>query len=1111
MIDSWKPRAGSEAAVELARDSMVEKFRVKRLLAEGAMGSVYLAIDEALGRPVALKFLKSNGFFSAPDVDRFVEESRTTASFSHPHIVVVYGAGVHLGRPFIAMEYLDGESLRERFSAGPMPVREVMRLGRALAEALAEAHRHGVVHADLKPENVVVPRDGRVRIVDFGLAQHVGREDTSSSGTPAYMAPERWGAAPPAPPMDVWGLGMVLCEALDGRRPVSESELVQLSFAPRPVSLGRVSSTAPCGPLLARCLHARPEERPTAAEIARELDALVSGRATVDEQRSPFRGLEAFTEFDAVDFRGREAEVDLVVERLHHRGLVPVTGPSGVGKSSFLQAGVVPRLREAGPLQVVTCRPGRRPMNAVRQALEALGVDGVAELLSLVREAPGALLRALRCIAAAKSTPVVLIIDQFEEAVTLGDEGETRALLSALAVTALPDEPARVLIALRSDFLGRFAETALQPSLGDVAVLRPFGRQALEQAVLAPLSRVGFRPDQPALARRMAEELEGQAAALPLLQFACGALWRRRDSGRRMLLTSEYEAMGGAAGALATHAERMVHALGTAERAATRALMLQLVNVDGTRRPRSREELLAQGGETAAGALDQLLQQRLLVSGEAEASGQALIELAHESLVTAWPALARWLAETQEARQLSHQLEQAAGLWDSRGRPEAETWVGDSLRDARRRVDLWEVKLSALERTFLEAGVAREARTARRQRIQRTSAFVALAALALVGLGAAAVYRDKERQAVAQQQEIRMAAADMGQFELTLEPFDWDADRLEARPVSAAELPHLDWILHDASRTGDNVIGPPVDPRYLQRRDRHLGPDGLVHEHVEARSAPAWLEFRGRGRGGEECGPSWLFVRQLPGYAERGAGRTLKVMVPTCQATLAGMVLVPGGPYFAREEGATEFEVRELAAYRIDAFEVTQEAFALYASMASLTGDAALSPPKTLAKGRRRLPVTQIDFPASERYCRFLGKEVESVDQWRKAGRGGLWLDEARTVPNPMPRRVTPWGTEDPRQAQLQWPGVASDLAPVGSFPADRGPSGAFDLSGSRIEWTRDAMPATSELAGLQLVVGGSGSSEAVNLSKLYLLDASHVRLPTLRDLGTGARCARSE
>src|SRR5262249_2074864 len=151
-------------------------------------------------------------------VERFLEEARATASFNHPHIVTLHAVGEHDGQPYLALEYLDGESLRTRLTTGPLPARAALRCARAVAEAIAEAHRRGLVHADLKPENIVIPRDGRVRVVDFGLAKLAGGTPNSGSGTPAYMAPERWRGAPPTGAIDVWAFGIMLHELITGRR-----------------------------------------------------------------------------------------------------------------------------------------------------------------------------------------------------------------------------------------------------------------------------------------------------------------------------------------------------------------------------------------------------------------------------------------------------------------------------------------------------------------------------------------------------------------------------------------------------------------------------------------------------------------------------------------------------------------------------------------------------------------------------------------------------------------------------------------------------------------------------------------------------------------------------
>jgi len=271
---------------ELEAGTRIDGFRVQRRLGAGAMGEVYLAQDVSLGRWVALKVVREK--WMAPEgLSRFLEEARVTARFSHPNIVTVHAFGTYQGRPYLALEYLNGESLRSRLDAGPFTEREALRVARAIAEGVAEAHAHGLVHADLKPSNVVIPRDGRVRIVDFGLARAIGSQAGAASGTRDYMAPERWSGAPPAPAIDVWALGLVLHEMASGHKP----DLSQLT----PVEAGWRG-------LASRCLERDPSLRPTAFEVARELSTLLEpGAPSRDVERSPFRGLAAFTVADAAD------------------------------------------------------------------------------------------------------------------------------------------------------------------------------------------------------------------------------------------------------------------------------------------------------------------------------------------------------------------------------------------------------------------------------------------------------------------------------------------------------------------------------------------------------------------------------------------------------------------------------------------------------------------------------------------------------------------------------------------------------------------------------------------------------------------------------------------
>ncbi len=261
----------------LAEGTRVGDFELRGLLGEGAMGQVYLAEDKRLGRRVALKLIK-RAIMQSDGVERFLLEARATASFNHPHIVTLYAVGEHEGRPYLALEYIKGESLRARLAAGPLPMHEALRCCRAVADAIAEAHRRGLVHADLKPENIVMPSDGRVRVVDFGLAKLALGAPGATSGTPAYMAPERWRGAPPTGAIDVWALGVTLHELITGRRPFPDAALLRVAFATDPVDLPDLPA-APWARLVRDCLALEPAARPTAEELVRRLTRLLDSHA----------------------------------------------------------------------------------------------------------------------------------------------------------------------------------------------------------------------------------------------------------------------------------------------------------------------------------------------------------------------------------------------------------------------------------------------------------------------------------------------------------------------------------------------------------------------------------------------------------------------------------------------------------------------------------------------------------------------------------------------------------------------------------------------------------------------------------------------------------------
>jgi len=211
---------------------VVSSYRLVSRLGAGGMGEVYLAQDAKLDRPVALKFLAPELATDHDRLRRFHQEARAASSLNHPHIIVVHDFGELDGRPYIVTEFVEGETLRQRMRAGPLPMRDVVEIGIQVAGALAAAHARGLVHRDIKPDNVMVRPDGYVKVLDFGIAK-LATTDRSSDrihaeshtqpgmmmGTPRYMSPEQARGLDLNGRSDVWSLGVMLYEMIAGRPP----------------------------------------------------------------------------------------------------------------------------------------------------------------------------------------------------------------------------------------------------------------------------------------------------------------------------------------------------------------------------------------------------------------------------------------------------------------------------------------------------------------------------------------------------------------------------------------------------------------------------------------------------------------------------------------------------------------------------------------------------------------------------------------------------------------------------------------------------------------------------------------------------------------------------
>ncbi|HET8722908.1 MAG TPA: serine/threonine-protein kinase, partial [Anaeromyxobacteraceae bacterium] len=221
-------QASEEKAAQSWREALrpgdaVGRYQIRREIGRGGFGAVYEAFDPQLGRVVALKALKPGRTRRIFSEEWIQKEAEAVAKLDHPAIVTIFDVGTCPAGAYLVMELLQGETLAERLAKGPLPVDEALRVAEQMAEGLAHAHSRGVLHRDLKPANVFVCSDGRVKLLDFGLAHLLGTDGSSGAGTPAYMAPEQAAGAAVDERADVYAAAMVLGEMLTGRRPVERA------------------------------------------------------------------------------------------------------------------------------------------------------------------------------------------------------------------------------------------------------------------------------------------------------------------------------------------------------------------------------------------------------------------------------------------------------------------------------------------------------------------------------------------------------------------------------------------------------------------------------------------------------------------------------------------------------------------------------------------------------------------------------------------------------------------------------------------------------------------------------------------------------------------------
>ncbi len=843
----------------IAPGTRIKQYEVIRELARGGMGVVYLARDTKLGRRVAVKLLHEK---EADLSARVMVEARATARCVHENIVVIHEVDEYEGHPFMVLEYLSGQPLSSLLTGVPLPHGRAIELIAPVVRALACAHDQGIVHRDLKPENIVVTNAGTIKVLDFGIAKVLGRNDISAqaeaavvpedamlymsdkgslTGTLPYMSPEQWGVGEVDHRSDIWAVGIMMHVMLTGRHPlspISVERLRQIADLAKPMpSLRDAGIDLPDGltRVIDGCLVKDREQRTgSASDLLAGLEAFLPYGRKLATDISPYAGLASFQESDAERFFGRSRDIATLVTRLRDRPLVGVVGPSGIGKSSFVSAGVIPALKSSGETwESLVMRPGRRPLAALANVLaqlempdativsapiadidtdndngtdndndndtdndnksliagEASGAEGDGQanrgdlddggvdtdensfddydfqnfdgdhesahrtLLHRLADEPGYAGTLLRNRARTTGHKIVLFVDQFEEMYTLGSNPEERAAFASCLLGIADDAatPLRVIVSARSDFLDRAAEDRdfMSELTQGLWFLPPPDREGLREALVQPAEMAGYGFESSKMVEQLLDALEATKAALPLLQFTAAILWESRDRASRLLTEESYARIGGIAGALADHADKVLAGLPTHLQRLARIVFRRLVTPERTRDIVALDELcdLSSSPSEVEQLVDYFVDARLLVVHSSGESDVPQVEIIHESLIASWPTLSRWLDENQEAAAFLAELRTAAKQWRSRGRPQGLLWRGQAEEEARHWYHHCAEELSESENEFLRDVFALADRAARRRRRLVAATIVFLAIIAAAAVVALFLIRNAERTA----------------------------------------------------------------------------------------------------------------------------------------------------------------------------------------------------------------------------------------------------------------------------------------------------------------------------------------------------------------------------
>ena len=742
----------------------IKGYEFGELLGQGGFGVVYRAYQSVVSRDVAVKVV-SPKYANEPEfIRRFESEAQVVARLEHPHIVPLYDFWREPDSTCLVMRFLRAGSLRDLLEQQGLPDIELTaKVLDQVGSALFFAHQSGVVHRDVKADNIFLDDSGNAYLSDFGIAKEVGAEVGDGKGnlvgTPAYMAPELIRGEGAGPLSDVYAFGIMLYEMLSGSRPFAEETLATLVYKhlnePLPMIDHNALNLPPAfNSIIQRATAKEPNERyDDPREMVRDLrQALRQGAAAVEleleeldlsefellETKNPYKGLRAFQQADADDFFGRTGMIKRVLERLQEpvveNNFLAVIGPSGSGKSSLVKAGVLPALRH-GRIPgsenwfYAEMVPGEVPLEELAAALLSVSTSRLPGVVDTLREHVDGLAQAVYEALPAKDSKLLLMVDQFEELFTQVEKESDRQQFLDLILNAVSAEnsPVIIIATLRADFYDR---PLLYQGFGELIRARtelvlPLNDEELAETIVGPADRVGAILEE-GLVETIIEDVREQPGALPLLQYALTELFERREGA--VLTGAAYEDIGGTLGALAKRAEEVFRRFDEAGQNMARQMFLRLVTLgegqEDTRRRILRLELLTLGDrEVVEVVIDRFGRYRLLTFDRDDVTRSPTVEVAHEALIRRWERLREWLTESRNDVRLARELLNAAHVWERAKKDKSYLMQGNRLLTFEEWAEGTTLRLNELEEEFLSASKAardeREAQERARQERER--------------------------------------------------------------------------------------------------------------------------------------------------------------------------------------------------------------------------------------------------------------------------------------------------------------------------------------------------------------------------------------------------------